>query len=171
MKNFILWGRILRPHGLTGELLVQPLLASSLNFKKLKKIYLLSNPKNSLSESAKITGFRFHQDKYLIKLRNIDSLEKAEKLRNHYIAIPRLPLPSGHFYVRDLVGIEVYTNSDEYLGEIADIFATGANDIWVIRNRDRELFFPALKSLVKEIDFKNKKLKITLLPGLKELNE
>ncbi len=168
MKNLVLGGRILRPHRLQGELVVQPLLSGCLDFEKIKNVYLLDKPKSNSPKLVEIIGFRFHQNNYLIKLASFDSLEKVESLRNWYLGILPVDLPKDKFYVDDLLGIKVYGDDKRYLGELFEVFATGANDVWVIRDGKKELLFPALKRLVNKIDLKNKTMEIKLVPGLEE---
>ncbi|MFH1260077.1 MAG: ribosome maturation factor RimM [Elusimicrobiota bacterium] len=178
MKNLVLAGRILRPHGLRGELVVQPLLFGSLDFNNVGAfhelpvpVYLLDKPHSDSTKLAEIIGFRLHQNNYLIKLAGFDSLEKVESLRNWYLGVEAVDLPADKFYVQDLLGIKVYGEDKRYLGEVVEVFATGANDIWVIRDGKKELLFPALKKLVKKIDLEGKTLEIKLAPGLEEINE
>jgi 16S rRNA processing protein RimM len=74
----------------------------------------------------------------------------------------------NHYLVRDLAGCEVVTVEGEILGQLTDVLATGSNDVFVIKNSDKEKYIPALKSVVLSIDLSNKKITVLLPPGLKE---
>jgi 16S rRNA processing protein RimM len=77
-------------------------------------------------------------------------------------------LPPDTFYVFELINLDVYTTGGEYLGIIQDVLKTGANDVYVVeaQNNKRPILIPALKQVVKEVDLKNKRLVVELLPGL-----
>lgn len=63
----------------------------------------------------------------MIYLEGIDTIEKAEEFKGYYIKIRREDAPKlneNEYFIVDLLGIEVYTENDELLGKIDDIFPT-----------------------------------------------
>ena len=61
----------------------------------------------------------------------------------------------------------VYSDKTEYLGKIEDVFPTGSNDVYVVKdNLGKQILIPAIADVVKEVDLKNKKMTINLIPGL-----
>ena len=52
------------------------------------------------------------------------------------------------------------------LGEIINIFNTGASDVIVVSSKNDEILIPAVKDVVKKIDYENNKLFIDPLEGL-----
>ena len=71
------------------------------------------------------------------------------------------------YYIVDLIGLDVYSDKDEYLGKIDDVFPTGSNDVYVIKdNLGKQILIPAIADVVKKVDLKNKKMIINLIPGL-----
>ena len=76
-------------------------------------------------------------------------------------------LPEDTYFITDLIGIEVYTEENELLGNITDIFPTGSNDVYVIRNEiGKQILIPAISSVVKDVDINNKKIVVELIEGL-----
>ena len=73
--------------------------------------------------------------------------------------------------VKELSGCEVYDINDNKLGILEDVLPSSANDIWVVKDGKKEFLIPALVSVVKNVDIVNKKIKIDLPPGLKEIYE
>ncbi|OGR82560.1 MAG: hypothetical protein A2901_05600 [Elusimicrobia bacterium RIFCSPLOWO2_01_FULL_54_10] len=63
------------------------------------------------------------------------------------------------------------TEEGEYLGVLEDVFGTGANDVFVVRNGDREYLIPALKTVVLEVLLSEKKIMVRLPKGLKDIYE
>ena len=56
------------------------------------------------------------------------------------------------YLVRDLAGFRVATVEGEFLGTLEDVYGTGANDVFSVRQDDREYLIPALKTVVLKID-------------------
>ena len=106
----------------------------------------------------------------LIKFKGIDKIEQAELLRNSYLTISRdsvEELEEGRYYIVDLLESEVYTDEQILLGILKDIFNTGSNDIYVVKNKQgKEILLPSIPDVIKEIDVENKKIIVHLLPGL-----
>ena len=91
-------------------------------------------------------------------------------LSDIYMYIDRkdaIKLPKDTYFIRDLIGIEVYTNDGEKLGIIDDIFKTGSNDVYVVRNSlGKQILLPAINDVIKEINIKDKKILVHLINGL-----
>lgn len=76
--------------------------------------------------------------------------------------------------VTDIAGSEVFEINGEKLGVLTDVLPCGGNDVWVVVNPAgavKELLLPGLKTVIKEVDVKNKKITVQLPPGLKEVYE
>ena len=107
------------------------------------------------TEVAKVQGRE--QGKGLIgKLDGIDDRDSAVRLIGAEIKIPRSALPKpkrGEFYWADLEGLEVVTTEGAVLGKVSHLFATGANDVLVVRDGERERLIPYVtKQFVHKID-------------------
>jgi 16S rRNA processing protein RimM len=75
------------------------------------------------------------------------------------------------YLVKDLAGCQVMTDEGECLGILMDVLPSGGHDIFVIQQGLRELLVPALKSVVSEINLKEKRITVSLPPGLREIYE
>lgn len=76
--------------------------------------------------------------------------------------------------VSDISGCSVYDVAGEYIGKLVDVLHTGANDVWVINTgtaQDKEMLVPALRTVIKEVNVKERKITIDLPRGLKEIYE
>jgi len=73
--------------------------------------------------------------------------------------------------VKDLAGCSVKTEEGDVIGELVDVYPTGANDVYVVRSPNREYLIPALKSVVLKIDVINKTIVVRLPDGLREIYE
>ncbi len=131
--------------------------------KKLKQEDL----EEEVYEIEKVT---YHKQFVLLKFKGVDDMTTAElKLKNKLIKIDdsdALPLEEDEYYIRDLMGCEVVTTEGENLGKVKDILFTGANDVYIVDNGEKEVLIPATKNCVQEIDIENKMITIELLKGL-----
>ena len=117
-----------------------------------------------------IENVKYIKNIVILKLQGINTIEQAEEYRNLYMYIDRkdaIKLPKDTYFIRDLIGIEVYTNDGEKLGIIDDIFKTGSNDVYVVRNSlGKQILLPAISSVIEKIDLENKKVTVNLIKGL-----
>jgi 16S rRNA processing protein RimM len=101
--------------------------------------------------------------------RDVADREAAERLRGAalYIDKDRLPpLEEENYYWFELIGMEVYTPDGRYLGRLESVVPTGSNDVYVVRNADRETLVPALASVVKSVDTAQMRMEVVLPEGL-----
>lgn len=165
--EYIEIGQIVNTNGLKGVVKVNPFTDDISKFEELKYVYI--QLKNELKK-VKIEQVRYNKNQVLLKLEGIDSIEEAEKYRNFYLKTEKESqedLGEDTYYIVDLIGLDVYTAKNEYLGKIEDVFPTGSNDVYVVKdNLGKQILIPAIADVVKEVDLKNKKMIINLIPGL-----
>lgn len=165
--EYIEIGQIVNTNGLKGVVKVNPFTDDISKFEDLKYVYI--QLKNEFKK-VKIEQVRYNKNQVLLKLEGIDSIEEAEKYRNFYLKTEKESqedLGEDTYYIVDLIGIDVYSDKNEYLGKIEDVFPTGSNDVYVVKdNLGKQILIPAIADVVKEVDLKNKKMIINLIPGL-----
>lgn len=148
-------GKIVNTFGLKGEIKVW-LYVDYIN--KVKKVYIKG-------KKMEIERARTQKNVSIIKLREIDTVEQAEELKNIIIEMEREDapkLPKGTYYIKDILGFEVYTEEGQLLGNLDDVYQTGANDVYQVG----KILLPAIKDVIKQIDIENKKIIVHLLNGL-----
>ena len=162
------FGQIVNTFGIKGMVKVKPFTENTKKrFDNLKKVYIKN--KNEKKE-YEIEEVKYHKEMVLIKFKGIDKVEQAEMLRNSYLTVSRdsvEKLEEGRYYIVDLLGLEVYTDEQILLGTLEDIFNTGSNDIYVVKDKQgKQILLPSIQDVVKKIDIENKKIIVHLLPGL-----
>jgi len=99
--------------------------------------------------------------------------DQALLYRNALIQIPEsqlMPLPKGHYYLFQIVGLAVYLETGQYLGRVRDVLRTGSNDVYqVVDDNQHEFLVPALREVVAQINLEEQKMVIRPMPGLLEL--
>jgi len=164
--DLIAVGEIIKAQGIKGEVKVVPLTDNPDRFGKLKRVFR----KNAAGvEELRIENYRLFKGFVLLKLESVNDLDAANALGRGLIYIPRherLKPPPGRYYLDEIEGLRVFTITGNYLGVVARILETGANDIYSVRGETGEILIPALKSVVKEIDITAGKMIVELPAGL-----
>ncbi|MDA1329748.1 MAG: 16S rRNA processing protein RimM [Chloroflexi bacterium] len=163
---FLAVGKVRRPHGLRGEVLV----------------HILSDFPERLQPGAEILlgeeylpvtirSRRHHNDGLLIAFEQYSAREQLDAFRNQvlYIRIEDLPkLDNQEYYHHQLIGLDVWAEG-QLLGKLSEIIETGANDVYVVRSEvGNEVLLPATSEVILGIDLEKKRLEAHLLPGLTE---
>lgn len=167
MTKYLEIGQIVNTFGIKGMVKVKPFTDNIKRFDKLKKVYIEN--KNGRKE-YEIEELKYHKEMVLIKFKGIESPEDANLLRESYLMVNRAdeePLEEGTYYIVDMIGLEVETEEGEKLGNLVDIFNTGSNDIYVVKNElGKQILLPAIKDVIKKIDMEKRKMTVHLIPGL-----
>ena len=167
MQDFFEIGQVVNTVGLKGEIKVNPFTDEFDQFDKGKKITL---EKSKTKTEYEIENVRFHKNQVILKLKTIDNIDDAEKLRNSYIIVDRSSkkeLEANTYYIIDLIGLNVYED-DKLLGELVDVFPTGSNDVYVVKSEDgKQILLPAIKEVIKEVNIEEKRMNVKLMEGLK----
>jgi|Deesub1362A_J573_1020465.scaffolds.fasta_scaffold00204_59 16S rRNA processing protein RimM len=168
-EEFISIGEIVNTQGCRGAVRVLPLTDFPERFRDMQMVYLARGEERWLLHIEQVT---YHKQFAILKFREIPDMTTAEKLKGALLQVPRselVPLPDGHYYIFDIVGLSVYTPEGEYLGVVRDVMRTGSNDVYVVRARnERPLLVPALKAVVRDIDLRGGRMTVALPEGLRE---
>ncbi len=164
LKEYLEAGKIVGTHGIKGELRVEPWCDSPAFLAKFKTLYFAEG-----KEEITVTC-RPHKNIVLMKIKGIETIEQAELLRGKILYINRkdVKLPKGKNFVQDLIGCKVVDigNNTEY-GTVADVFKTGANDVYTVKSpKGKDYLIPVIDSVVIE---KNVEKGIILIRPMKGL--
>lgn len=167
MTKYLEIGQIVNTFGIKGMVKVMPFTENIERFSKMKTVYVKNKKENKKYEIEEV---KYHKNMVLIKFKGIENPEQADLLRQCYLLVDRAdeePLEEGTYYIVDMIGLEVYTEEGELLGILEDIFNTGSNDIYVVKNElGKQILLPSIPDVIKKIDMPNKKIIVHLLPGL-----
>ena len=119
-------------------------------------------------EYKKVTVIRsfMHQDgDAVVRFKEVVGPDEAESLRGAYVAVPaseKAELPEDAFYSDDLVGATVVDGNGGELGRVEEVMDELANAVLVVRGKT-EVLVPLIKSVVKQVDLKNKRIVVDLM--------
>ena len=163
MKEKIEIGQIVNTFGIKGFVKINPWVDDIERFESLKTVYIKD-------AQLEIEEVKYQKNMVLVKFKGIETIEQAEKLRNAYIEIDRkdaIQLEEGQYFIADLLGMEVYSDEGKMLGIVDDIYNTGSNDIYVVKNEfGKSILLPAITEVIKEVNLEENKIIVHLLKGL-----
>ena len=167
MTKYLEIGQIVNTFGIKGMVKVKPFTDDVTRFDRLKKVYIENSTRKKEYEIEEI---KYHKDMVLIKFKGVENPEDANLLRDAYLLVNREeeePLEEGTYYIVDMIGLDVYTEEGELLGKLEDIFNTGSNDIYVVKDElGKQILLPAISDVIKQIDMENRKMIVHLISGL-----
>jgi 16S rRNA processing protein RimM len=147
----VLVGRIARPVGLRGEVVVEPYGDDPNRFSKGTRLLAQTQPHREL----RIRGSRAYRGRYAVLFEGVESWEAAEELRDVALVVPEedLPkLPTGVYYHYQVLGLTVVDVDGAVLGRIDSILETGSNDVYCVGEGPEQILIPAVRDYVGRID-------------------
>ncbi len=164
--RYLAVGRIVRAHGLRGEVSVTLLTDFPERFETTKWVYLGNEFE---ATPYRLEKYRWHKDNVLLTLAGVADRNAAEQLKGQFVQVPleeAVPLPDGLYYFYQLIGLRVESTEGEFLGAITDVLETGANNVYVVQQENREILLPAIPDVVKKIDITQGIMVVQLIEGL-----
>ena len=159
-------GQIVNTFGIKGFVKVKPFTDSIDRFEELK--YVLIQKDKQLIQ-MQIEEVKYKDMLVLLKLKGIEDINMAEKLKGCYLKIKRedsKKLPENTYFIADLIGLNVYTDEGNLLGKVDDIYNNKSSDIYVIKDElGKQILLPGTKEVIKQIDIENEKI-VVLIDGL-----
>jgi 16S rRNA processing protein RimM len=167
LPEFVIIGRINRPHGIRGEMKIEPMTDDPNRFNLLKSVFLRRDEDKGIS--FEIEHIREAGPRILLKMRGISTPEEAARWTGAYIEIPRsecLPLPDGMHYQFEIIGLEVKTRQGLLIGTIEDVIPYPANDVYLVKAGDKEILIPVIADVIDRIDTEEGVVVINPIEGL-----
>lgn len=148
-------GRILRPHGVRGEMRTLIMTDFPERFLDTDEVYLLS-PDNKKIEYHQVLGARFHSNWVLLALSGFTTPEQVSEYRQWLVTVPQdelVELEEGEYWHWQLQGLTVCDDGGNILGKLVDIMETPGHDIYAIQPaQGKELLIPAVKEYILKVD-------------------
>ncbi len=149
MKKVAL-GKVVKLHGIRGEMKVSTKFDNDFNIKNIKKVYNENEDEFEVSRVFKVN------DGIVFGLANID-LESSRKFIGKMLYIDR-ELVENKILFEDLKGSDVYAD-EKLIGKIVDVGDYGSAEVIFVKKIDgKELIFPNVKGIIKSFSIDEKKL-------------
>jgi 16S rRNA processing protein RimM len=165
-------GRVLRPHGVRGEVVVQVL--SDVPGRLEPGSELLGTRLGTRDGNPAVTltveTHREHKSGAVIRFAGWDDRDKAEGLRNLLLEVERSQVPAapeGTYWWYQLLGCRCEVDGED-LGEVVDLVEDGGGLLLVVSDGEREVPIPFVRSFLKDVDVERGQIELELPEGLLE---
>lgn len=159
--KYIAVGKLRRPHGLHGEILME-VLTDFPERLEVGKEYFIGDD----SRLLRIKEIRNHNKGLLVLFEGYDVREEIGKFSNSLVRVSMdsLPeLPRGEYYFHQLTGLKVIDKSGKAIGILKEIIETGANDIYIIESpKGDEILLPAIEEVILDVNLDEGLIRVCL---------
>jgi 16S rRNA processing protein RimM len=147
-------GRIVRPQGRKGEVVVEPLSDRPDRFPSLRQAFVPGE--GGSARAVRIQDAWPHKGRFVLKLEGVDTIDEAERYRSLDLRIPEedlSALPEGSYYHHQLRGLRVEDGQGREIGRVAELMETGgAAAVLVVRGPNGETLIPLAAAFVRQVD-------------------
>ena len=156
--QFIEAGEIVTTHGVRGE---------------VKVLTWLDDPEMLCEfDRCRVDGTEYSMDSCrvqktcnLVKLRGVDSMEDAQKLRGKVLELYREDIDDEVIFAAELIGMSVFQDG-VLIGEITDVLDYPGNSVYVVKG-EYEYMIPAVKQFILQTDLDSNTMEVRLLEGMR----
>lgn len=172
-QHKIVLGEVMGPHGLQGEVRVRIASDDPETLLGAEAVWLGKSSADPEARRYRVQGCGLgRKGEVRLRFDGVNGREAVGRLVGMLVTAPAtlLPeLPAGEFYWYELIGCEVATEEGESVGNVREIWETGAHDVLVVEDEDgvRRLI-PTAPELMKDVDPVARRIIVVDLPGLLE---
>lgn len=169
--GYLAVGQIVGAHGLRGELKVEPYTDYAERFAP-GSVLLMGED----LEEIFVAAVRPHKGHLLLEVEEFLDRTEAEAVRGEWLFVAEsdaATLEADSYWIHDIIGLNVITETGQQLGQITDVLVTGANDVYIVQpaagvNNGREILLPAIADVVLHVDLEAGTMTVHLPEGLVE---
>ena len=156
---FVVVGKLRRPHGFKGEMLMDVLTDFPQRLRERKVVYV-----GETHEPLTLETVRAQDRALLVAFVGLKDGDAVGRLRNQmvYVKVSDLPkLPAGEYYHHQLIDLQVVDDQGQALGGLTDILETGANDVYVLTSpAGNDLLLPASEGVIWQVDLERREIRV-----------
>lgn len=159
-------GKIINTHGVKGELKIFPLTDDISRFDFLEEAYIGED-----KLKVRVIGVKYSKDIPIVKFNEFDNINQVLKYKEEYLYVDDenlTELPGDSYFIFDLIECKVEDMEGNHIGFVKEVVENPGNDAYLIKDNDKEYLVPAIKEFIKEIDIKNKLIRIDPIEGMIE---
>jgi 16S rRNA processing protein RimM len=171
MPNYLDVGKIVNTHGIKGEVRVQSL-TDHPEERYAEGSELVIELDSGNYQPVTVKSHRVHKSFDLLTFEEFTSINEVEKFKDKMLQVDEALLPEldeGEYYISQLIGADVYNESEQFIGTLKEIMLLPANDVWVVKRANKEdLLLPHIDSVILDVDIDKQKITVHVLEGLDE---
>lgn len=163
-------GKIVNTHGIRGEVRV----ISQTDFPEER--YVVGEQIALFKKDSKkplrltIASARAHKNFILLSFEGYPNINDVEDFRDGILKVSEKQLSEladDEYYYHEIIGCTVFDEEGTEIGQVKEIFETGANDVWTLKGvNGKDQYIPVIDDVIKEIDIDEKKIIIHVMDGL-----
>jgi 16S rRNA processing protein RimM len=168
----VLVGRIARPHGIKGQVIVNPE-TDFVEDRFAEGAELRARTGNEI-EVLRVTSMRIQGGRPVVGFAGFDRIDDVERLAGLELRIAEealRPLDAGTYYQHQLVGCVVEAVSGKLIGEVTRVDEGAGGSLLVVGGPGGEILIPFAIDICVEIDIASRRIRIDPPEGLLELNQ
>ena len=169
MSDYLRIGILSSPHGVRGEISVFPTSDDYDRYKDLDEVFF--DIKGNM-EPHKVTGCKYKKNMPVLKFEGIDDRDSVETLRGIELYVDKehaIPLEEGEYYVADILGFDVISDTDNSkIGVLEDYMENAADQlIYLVKCNDGSIkYVPDIEEFVLDVDMDGRTVLVHLIPGM-----
>ena len=158
-KNLLPTGEIVNTHGLRGDMKIMPWADDPDDLLDFDRFFI-DGKEYEVQHASR------QKNMILLKLKGVDSIDDANKLRGKELCISRddVELEDGVVFIADLIGLPVVADGVE-IGKITEVLTLPGNDVYVVKG-EHEYMIPAVQEYVEPLDISEGCVRVTLIEGM-----
>jgi 16S rRNA processing protein RimM len=157
-------GRVVKPQGRRGEVVVAPLSDRPERFPGLRRAYVAGAA--GAAREVTVASCWPHKGRFVLKLEGVDTIDQAEAYRGLELRIGEeelAVLPPGSYYHHQLKGLAVVDTDARPVGTAVDVLETGGGaPVLVVQGPRGEILLPLAEAFVREVDLPAGRLVVSL---------
>jgi 16S rRNA processing protein RimM len=169
LPGTVIVGRVRRPHGIRGEVVVEVLSDVPGRFEPGSR--LAATGPGGETALVTVESCRPHRNVALLRFVEVADRDAAEALSGASLGVERRavpPAPSGGYYHYELLGCRVSDRAAGELGEVVDLLSDGGGLLLLVEGRAGVLPLPFVESFLLAVDVAAGRIETDLPPGLVE---
>ena len=159
--EFLEAGEIVTTHGVRGEMKVLPWADGPDFLCGFERVRIAG-------VEYEIESCRVQKNCNLLKLKGIDTMEDAQRMRANVVEIFRCDAPKDIIFAAELIGV-VVVSEDKEIGKITDVLDYPGNKVYVVKG-EKEYMIPAVKAFILDTDLDSGLMHVRMIEGM-EINE
>lgn len=164
---YTLVGVITNTHGVRGNVKVFPYTFDVTRFEDYGRLFIGED-----KELVNIKRVSYYKNLVILNFEEYSDINEVLKFKEKSLYIKsedEAKLDEGNYYISDILGCEVYDESENYIGIITEINQGASNDVYVVKGEKLRGNIPAVKEFIKKVDTDAKRIIISPIEGM--LNE
>ena len=162
--EFIEVAKIINVHGIKGTVKIYSLTSNIDRFNTDCIFYIDKKIPVTIKSVKELSS-----DLALLTFNEYDNINQVLEFKNKGLFIEEsnlLELPEDEYYIYKLIGVDVYDQDNKFIGKIKNVLTTLANDVYDIDYNGKDVYIPAVKGFIKDVDIEKSIMKVSIIDGM-----